>query len=101
MTVHPTALLAILLMAIVTYLTRVSGYWLMGRVTISPRIERALNYLPGCVLISLVVPATVEEGLPGIVALAATAIAMRRWNNLLVAMIAGVGTIWLLRQVTG
>ncbi len=101
MTIHPTALLAIVLMALVTYLTRAGGYWMMGRVTISPRIEAGLAYLPGAVLIALVVPATVEEGVPGVLALAATAVLMRRTGNLFLAMVAGVGTIWLMRQLIG
>jgi len=98
-TIHPAALLAILLMAIVTYGCRAGGYWLMGRVTISPRIEMGLTYLPGAVLISLVAPAMAEEGIPGVCAVAATALAMRLTNSLLVAMVAGVGTVWLMRQV--
>ncbi|MGI8964170.1 MAG: AzlD family protein [Thermomicrobiales bacterium] len=99
MTIHPAALLAILLMAIVTYGCRAGGYWLMGRVTISPRIEMGLTYLPGAVLISLVAPAMAEEGIPGVCAVAATALAMRFTNSLLVAMVAGVGTVWLMRQL--
>ncbi len=99
MTIHPAALLAILLMAIVTYGCRAGGYWLMGRVTISPRIEIGLTYLPGAVLISLVAPAMAEEGIPGVCAVAATALAMRLTNSLLVAMVAGVGTVWLMRQL--
>ena len=99
MTIHPAALLAILLMAIVTYGCRAGGYWLMGRVTISPRIEIGLTYLPGAVLISLVAPAMAEEGIPGVCAVAATALAMRLTNSLLVPMVAGVGTVWLMRQV--
>lgn len=99
MTIHSDALAAIALMAIVTYACRAGGYWLMGRVTMSPRVEIGLNYLPGAVLISLVAPAMAEEGIPGVFAVVTTAIAMRRSNNLLVAMVAGIGTIWLLRQI--
>lgn len=99
MTIAPSALLAIALMAVVTYACRAGGYWLMGRVAMSPRVETGLTYLPGAVLISLVAPAMAEEGIPGVCAVAATAIAMRRTNNLLVAMVAGIGTVWLVRQV--
>jgi uncharacterized membrane protein len=99
MTIHPTALLTILLMAIVTYACRAGGYWLMGRVAMSPRIEIGLTYLPGAVLISLVAPAMAEEGIPGVCAVAATALAMRKTNNLLIAMVAGIGTVWLVRHL--
>jgi uncharacterized membrane protein len=98
-TIHPSALLAIVLMAIVTYGCRAGGYWLMGRVEISPRIAVGLTYLPGAVLISLVAPAMAEEGIPGVCAVIATAVAMRKTNNLLVAMIAGIGTVWLVRHL--
>jgi len=98
-TIHASALLAIVLMALVTYACRAGGYWLMGRVTMSPRIEIGLTYLPGAVLVSLVAPAMAEEGIPGVCAVAVTALAMRRTNNLLVAMVAGIGTVWLVRQI--
>ena len=99
MSVHPSALLAIALMAIVTYATRIGGYWIMGRVTLSPRVAATLTHLPGAVLASLVVPAVLEEGIAGAVALAATAIAMWWRGNLLLAMAAGIVTMQVMRQV--
>lgn len=71
----------------------------MGRVSISPRVEMGLTYLPGAVLISLVAPAMAEEGIPGVCAVAATAIAMRVTKNLVIAMVVGIGTVWLMRQL--
>lgn len=100
MTVHPDALLAIVLMTIVTYATRAGGYWIMGRVTLSPRVAVVLTSLPGAVLTALVVPAVLEEGIAGVTALAATAAVMRWRGNLLLAMLAGIVTIQLMRQVT-
>lgn len=99
MSIHPEALLTIALMAVVTYLCRAGGYWLMGRVSMSPRVETGLNYLPGAVLISLVAPAMAREGVPGVCAVIATAIVMRTTNNLLISMGTGVATVWLIRQV--
>ncbi len=99
MTIHPDALLTIALMALVTYACRAGGYWLMGRVTMSPRIEIGLTYLPGAVLISLVAPAMAREGIPGVCAVIVTAVVMRWRNNLLLAMLAGIATVWLVRQV--
>ena len=100
MTIHGSALLAILLMAATTYALRAGGYWLMGRVTLSPRLEAGLVYLPGAVLTALVVPATIEAGLPGVLALGAVAVVMRRWGNLFLALLAGVVVVWLVRQVS-
>lgn len=100
MTVHPSALLTTLLMAGVTYALRAGGYWMMGRVTLSPRMEAGLAYLPGAVITALVVPSAINAGVPGIVGLMAVAIIMRRWRNLFLAMVVGIGTVWLLRQAT-
>ena len=98
MTAHPSALLTILLMAAVTYALRAGGYWMMGRVTLSPRMEAGLAYLPGAVITALVVPATINAGVPGTVGLVAVAVVMRRWNNLFLALMAGIGIVWLLRE---
>jgi uncharacterized membrane protein len=97
MTVQPSVLLTILLMAIVTYAFWAGGYWMMGRVTLSPRMESGLAYLPGAVITALVVPSAIEAGFPGIVGLVAVALAMRRWNNLFLALVFGIGTVWLMR----
>jgi uncharacterized membrane protein len=100
-TIHPTALLAIALMAIVTYLTRAGGYWLLGRFTLSPRLEAGLTYLPGSVFIALVVPAMIEEGLAGAISIGVTAIVIRCTNNLLFTLLAGIGTVYIVRQLIG
>jgi uncharacterized membrane protein len=71
----------------------------MGRVTLPPRVAATLAYLPGAVLTSLVVPAVLEEGIEGVFALGATALAMWWRGNVLVAMLAGVFTIWLARML--
>jgi len=99
MSVDPTVLLIIVLMGLVTYLCRIGGYWMVGRFALSPRVEAGLQYLPGAVLISLVGPAMAEEGLPGVIAVIITAVAMRLSGNLFIAMLAGVGTVWLTRQL--
>lgn len=99
MTVHGSALVLILLMGAVTYALRAGGYWLMGRLQLSPRVEAGLAYLPGAVITALVVPSAIEAGVPGIVGLGAVALVMRRWNNLFLALVAGIGAVWLMRQV--
>jgi uncharacterized membrane protein len=91
-------LVAILLMGIVTYALRAGGYWLMGRVTISPRVEAALAYLPGAVITALVVPSAFGAGVPGVAGVLAVALVMWKRPNLLLALIAGIGTVVLLRN---
>ena len=51
---------AVLLMTLVTVATRFSGVWIMSFVDITPRIEAFLKYLAVSVLISIVVPATLN-----------------------------------------
>jgi len=101
MAMHGSAVLTIVLMAVVTYALRAGGFWLVGRFALPPRFETALNYLPGAVLVSLVVPAVIDEPVAGIPALAMTALGMRKTGNLFVALVGGVFTVWLVRQVTG
>ena len=90
---------AIVIMAAITYGFRGGGYWLMGRVTLSPRMEAGLAYLPGAVITALVVPSMLEAGVPGVFGVAVVAICMRIRPNLLLAMTAGILTVWMLRQV--
>lgn len=93
------SLWAIAVMAAITYGFRGGGYWLMGRVTLSPRMEAGLAYLPGAVITALVVPSMLEAGLPGVFGVAVVAICMRIRPNLLIAMTAGILTVWMIRQV--
>lgn len=58
------AAIAILAMAGLTYLTRAGGFWLMGYVAISPRIERFLRHMAGGVLVSIVTAAVVNGDRP-------------------------------------
>lgn len=95
---HRDSVVVILAMAAVTYAFRGGGYWLMGRVTLSPRLESGLAYLPGAVITALVVPSMLEAGFPGVIGVAIVALCMRIRPNLLLAMLAGIFTVWLIRQ---
>jgi uncharacterized membrane protein len=93
------AALAILAMAIATYLCRASGIVLMSRVRITPRVERALQALPGSIVVATILPIGLEGGLPAVLALAAAIFAMSllRWE--LAALTAGLATITLVRAL--
>jgi uncharacterized membrane protein len=43
-------------MALVTYVTRAGGFWLMGLVTPSPRVQAWLRQIPGAVLVAIIAP---------------------------------------------
>jgi len=97
---HSTiALVTILGMALLTYITRISGLWLMKFVTPSPRITAWLRSIPGAVLVALVAPTIGSDSLVTIPATLATILIMVRTKNVVLALIAGVGTIWLFRAI--
>ena len=99
MRIDSQVLLAILAMAAVTYATRVSGLWLIGRVTLSSRMEAALGYLPGTVLIAIVAPVVLTGGIAEKVAALATVAVAVRSRSLLLAMVAGIAAVWLVRNL--
>ena len=93
------SIIAIAVMAIVTYAFRGGGYWLMGRITLPDRLEAGLAYLPGAVITALVVPSMLEAGPPGVAGVAVVAVSMRVRPNLLIAMSLGIFTVWVIRQM--
>ena len=71
----------ILATALVTYLLRIGGYWLMARVPITPPVKRALDALHASLFVSTVAPIALRSGIPGVaatIAAAAVMLAFRR-----------------------
>lgn len=97
MRLDPAALLAIAGMALVTYATRAGGFWLLGRISPSPRLEAWLGYLPGTVLIAVAAPTVASNGLAGALATAATVLVAWRSRNVFLAAFVGVLAIWVVR----
>jgi len=92
-------LITILGMALVTYATRAGGFWLMGLVTPSPRIEAWLRQIPGAVLVAIIAPTVLASSLAETLAALAAALVALRTKNVLVAMVVGVGAVWVLRMI--
>ena len=92
-------LLTILGMALVTYATRAGGFWLMGLVTPSPRVEAWLKQIPGAVLVALIAPTVIASSIAETLAAVATVIVAIRTKNVLLAMLVGVATVALLRWI--
>lgn len=92
-------LLTILGMALMTYTTRAAGLWLMGRIPVSPRIEAGLAHIPGAILTALLAPIALAGGQAEAMAMAVTILIAARTKNILLAMTAGVGLVWLLRGI--
>jgi len=55
-------LIGILAMAAATFLTRISGYWLMGHIPLTKRVRRTLEVLPGAIMAATVVPIVAKVG---------------------------------------
>lgn len=91
--------LAIAGMAVVMYLTRIGGFWLVGRLAPTPRVTRVIEQLGGVTLVALTAPAVVNAGMPGVIAAAVAGLTAWRTGNLLVAMLLAMAVIRVLRGV--
>ena len=83
-------------MGLSTYLTRVIGFLLLRNRTLSPKVEKLLHNIPGCVLISVIAPAFFTSQLTDVLALAVTLFAAFRFG-LLPVVIIGIGSTYLFR----
>ena len=70
------ATLAIVGMMAATFLCRASGFVLMSRIRLTPRVERALRALPGSIVIATIVPIAAQGGSSALLGLGATILAM-------------------------
>jgi uncharacterized membrane protein len=95
-----TTLLAVVLMAGVTYLTRIGGYVVLRNRVLSARATAVMEAAPGCVLISVIAPAFVSRNPADLLALAVTFVAATRLSMLPTVLI-GVGAAGLLRHLVG
>ena len=89
--------LTIAAMALVTYLTRAGGFWLLAYLPDSPRLAAWLRALPGALLVALVAPACVAAGPAGLVAGGAAVLVARRTNSTLLAMVVGTALVGVAR----
>ena len=86
-------------MALVTYLTRVGGVWLMSHVTLSKRMKVWLEYIPGTVIVALVAPTVLTTGFAEAGAALVTLLVAARTRNVLLSMVIGVIVVWGLRTL--
>lgn len=98
MTLDPTTLLAIVLMSIVTYLTRIAGLALPANLKLSPRARAAFDAIPPAVLVAVIAPTVLATGWRESLAAVAAIIAATRLPLLGVVGV-GVAAIVLLRAL--
>ncbi|KFL28481.1 membrane protein [Devosia sp. 17-2-E-8] len=98
--VDPLVLLTIVLMASVTYATRIGGYLLLRNRTLSPKATAVMEAAPGCVLISVIAPNFVANNPADLIGIAVTLLAATRFSMLPTVAI-GVIATGLLRHFLG
>ena len=82
---------ALAAMTVTVFLSRAGGYWLIGRVTIGPRLRRMLDALPGAIIAASVAPLLLHGGgLRAGLSMAAAAATMLAVRNDFAAVLAGV-----------
>lgn len=92
------AVMAILIMAVVTYVTRAGGVFVMSRVPIGPRVERFINAMAGSVLVAVITPMAMQGDWGARLALVATLVVMLTTQKALAAISAGIlaAALWRL-----
>lgn len=84
-------------MALAAYLCRVSGVVLMSRISLTPRVKRALSALPGSIVVATIVPIALRSGPDAISAIAAAVLAMVAFRNEVVALAVGLAVAAAIR----
>jgi len=92
------AVITILGMAIVTWLTRAGGFWLARRVVIEGRLKAALEAAPPAILTGIVAPIVFLQGPAEAIGVVTTAIIALKAPTL-VAVCLGVVAVALLRYL--
>jgi len=89
-----TTLIAIAMMALIVYLTRMTGYFIGLQLRHIRGVQPVLEALPGCAFMAILAPAVRQGSLSEIVAMACVIVIMWRSNNVVIAT--GVGMAVLL-----
>jgi uncharacterized membrane protein len=96
MTVDPLTLAAIVVMAVVTYFTRVAGFLVAGRLRLEGRAKAAFDAIPPAVLVAVIAPTALATGWPETVAAGVAAVAATRLP-ILATIALGVVAVVILR----
>jgi uncharacterized membrane protein len=90
-------LAAILGMALASYVCRAGGYAVLRVTRPPPFVQAMLQHLPGCIFVAFLAPAFLSAGWATVAAGAVVLLVQARWRKLALSILAGVGTLWLLR----
>ncbi len=98
--IDPLVAFTIVMMASVTYLTRIGGYVLLRNRTLGRRAMAVMEAAPGCVLISVIAPDFVSDKPADLIALAITIFAATRFSMLPTVLI-GISAAGFCRYLVG
>lgn len=84
------AFAAMLAMGAAAFAMRAVGFWLMGRVALTPRMHRMLEALPGSIVIATVLPIMAQIGPIAVLAIGVALVLMIVLRSELLAVTAGV-----------
>ena len=97
-TLEGGAFLALLCMALATYLCRIGGVLLMDHLPPSPALKRALQALPGSIILATVLPLGMKGGAAALGGLAVAMLVMIYSRKDLAALTAGMAAVVVLRH---
>ncbi len=101
MTADLPVLLAILVMGLATYGTRLAGYWLLQGRAVKGRFKAAMDAVPPAILVAVIAPTVFMQGTNNMIAGALTLGSAMLRLPLLVTIAVGVGSVAALRAITG
>lgn len=90
-------MIAFAVMMVVTVASRLGGFWLMGYVTITPRVRRMLDALPGSIIVAAALPVAVNGGAVVMFAIVAAVVVTIVRRNEFLAVITGMAVAALAR----
>ncbi|MGE3064919.1 MAG: AzlD family protein [Hyphomicrobiaceae bacterium] len=99
MSLSADMLSVIAVMTVAAALCRLGGYWLMRFVPLTPRVQSALAAIPLAVMAGIIAPNILRGGVPETAGLIATVAAVKLGGNDIVAILSGLGTVAVLRQL--
>lgn len=98
MTLDPVIFVTIVLMGVATYLTRIAGIFLAGRLALTGRAKAAFDAIPPAVLMAVIAPTVLATGPAETLAALVTAVAATRLP-LLATIVVGVVAVVALRAI--
>ena len=88
-----STLIAIAMMGLIVYLTRLTGYFIGLQLRHIRGIQSILEALPGCAFMAILAPAVRQGNLAEIVAMACVVLIMWRSNNVVLATCTGLAVL--------